>query len=652
MGSSPQPRPAAPIWRSLLILAVTCLLSSASVSSADVDYSVQEHSPPGSLIGNIATSIDLANLVSPENLPQMKYSFLNTESSLRNLFVLDDKTGDLRLSRRTTLDRELVCPFSADCVLELQVAIQSTISQFFRKVFVNVDVIDINDHAPTFRENVTKITISESVQIPTSFPLPSAVDEDRGSNNSLQGYEILPADGPFRLSYSKSNSNLMLEVVSELDHEKRDSYRLKIIARDGGEPVKEGVLTVEIDVEDVNDNKPVFTETNYARTVDETVSQGSLLLTLTATDEDSGDNGKVRYHLPEQLAHVMSMFSLNATSGELRLVGDFQTADTEVYVIRVEASDQAYTTTTTVTIRVEDTINSEPKLLVSYLSPDNFSSITEYANLGVAVAHILIKDTDRGPNGIVTCRMATPQYFELQGYDVKEYKVIVAHKLDRETISVHNVTVECEDAGQPSLTASKTFQVKVTDENDNPPAFKERLIHARIEENNELGAELTTVSASDPDDPALGNGRITYSLEDVSEGEFLIDPVSGTIKVMKSLDYEHRRQVNFTVIASDNGTPRRSARVALGVSVLDLNDMTPHFAQSSFSIRVSERTLHGELIGELSASDYEQGKNGQFDISVVPGSYRVTETRRDPGSEFAFVGGGSNSHSNNNNINN
>ena len=61
----------------------------------------------------------------------------------------------------------------------------------------------------------------------------------------------------------------------------------------------------------------------------------------------------------------MTMFSLDETTGELRLTGDFQSASTDTYVMRVEASDMAYTTEAEVTITVEDTINSEPKLLVS-----------------------------------------------------------------------------------------------------------------------------------------------------------------------------------------------------------------------------------------------------------------------------------------------
>ncbi|CAG5136818.1 unnamed protein product [Candidula unifasciata] len=553
----------------------------------------------------------------------MKYSLLSIDSSLRKYFSLNDKTGDLSLSATDILDREVVCQFHVTCVIDLQIVIQSTHTQFFRKVLVSVDVIDVNDHSPSFKENVTVLTISESVQIPTSLPLPSAVDKDTG-DYSLQGYEILPKDTPFELSYSKSNTNLMLRLVKELDHETKDSYSLRIIARDGGTPQKEGILYVEIAVEDVNDNAPKFTQDNYAKVVDETIKKGSLLFTLTATDLDSGKNGQIKYRLsPQQPASILSMFSIDETLGDLRLIGDFQDAETELYTIDVEASDladQPFTTKTTASIQVRDTINSRPKLHLSYLSTNNYSSISEYANLGVAVAHILVRDTDRGPNGVVNCKLNIEKYFELQNYDLKEYNVIVARPLDRELVPIHNLTVVCSDAGLPPLSVSESFQVKINDENDNIPEFTNKSYTVAFRENNDIDEEILTVTAQDRDDPNTDNGRFTYNLQDVSNSEFIINPITGSIKVKTSFDYELKRQINFTVVAEDKGNPRRSGKATVSVNILDENDQVPYFTQSRFNIAVSEYSRPGDLIGEIKAFDFEEGNNGQLEISIIPGT--------------------------------
>ncbi|KAH9507837.1 Protocadherin-9 [Bulinus truncatus] len=596
------------------------------VMAAEVNYSIMEESPSGTVVGSIPESIELANLVSLSNLSSMRYNFLGEDSQSSTLFTLDNRTGVLKVSDRV-LDREVICPYYADCVLELQIAIQSTQTQFFRKVTVNVDIVDINDNAPQFKVNQTTLTISESVQVPSTFPLPSAQDKDTGFNNSLREYELVPKEGPFELVYSLPSSNLMLKVLRELDREAVGKYSLKIVARDGGAPPREGALLLDVVVEDVNDNPPVFTKDTYSKVVDETVAPGTVLASLTAIDADSGKNGQVRYSLSRrQPTSVLSMFSIGDRSGDLRLTGDFQTAETEVYKIDVEASDQGeppFTATTTVTITVQDTINSPPKLVVSYLSSNDFSSVSEYASLGVAVAHILVKDTDRGPNGIVQCNLTSAGgYFELQSYDVKEYKVIVAKPLDRETASVHNVTVDCYDAGVPSLGTSRTLQVKVTDENDNAPEFADNQMQIRVKENNPVGLQIARLTALDKDDPDTGNGRVTYRILDSIDGELVIDPDSGVVKAMTSYDFEKRRVINFTVLAEDGGIPRRTAKLEVTVYVIDENDNAPTFAQSRFTISVSEYAQPGTLIGEITASDSDSAENGQFQISLVPGSGR------------------------------
>ncbi|PVD34576.1 hypothetical protein C0Q70_05852 [Pomacea canaliculata] len=253
----------------------------------------------------------------------------------------------------------------------------------------------------------------------------------------------------------------MLVVKEELDRELTPRYQVQVIARDGGQPPRTGALLVNITVGDENDNVPRFTLSSYSITVNEDVPRGHVLLKMTATDEDSGPNGQVRYRLSsQQSSDVTSMFSIDAITGELSVVGDIENGR-EGYELMVEARDLGsppFTASTTVSITVRDTINSKPKLTVSLLRGDGFSTISEYASLGAVVAHIAVRDPDGGRNGIVQCRMEPQPYFELQGFDIKEYKVIVARQLDRETVAAHNVTVVCTDAGVQPQSASTRFR--------------------------------------------------------------------------------------------------------------------------------------------------------------------------------------------------
>ncbi|KAK7485608.1 hypothetical protein BaRGS_00023183 [Batillaria attramentaria] len=614
----PSPRRPAPSLICIcLAFLMTSLIGSQVTLAADLVYTIPEELPPLEHIGNLAQDTDLNQYVSADSFTTLRYSFLAGETSFTSLFRLDEATGDLATAATGRLDRESVCPFLKDCVLPLQVAIQSTLNQFFRKVSLDINVTDINDNPPAFPVNSTVIVISESVQVPSSFPLTSALDKDTGPDNSLKEYQLVPADGPFGISFTPGSPNLRLVVREELDHESQSRYQVQVLARDGGRPPLQGVLVVNITVGDENDNEPKFTEASYSAIVDEDAAVGHVLLAVTATDRDGGPNGQVRYRLSSQQSqNVLSMFAVDEATGQLTVAGDIENGDQEHYEIVVEASDmgaQPFTTSTTVTVTVRDTINSAPKLTVSLLTGNGYSTISEYASLGAVVAHIAVKDGDRGRNGIVQCEIRHHDYFDLQGFDVNEYKVIVAKALNRETVPTHNVTVFCSDAGVRPLTASATFEVRVLDENDNSPQFLLPEYTVSIPENSMEGRSVVRVQAKDAD--AGLNGKVRYSLHPDARGRFLIAPETGVIRTHDDFDYEREKSFNFTVIATDRGDPPRSDSVRVVVFITDVNDQKPSFARDVFPFTISESAPPGTRVGSrLTANDFETGLNGQVEI--------------------------------------
>ncbi|XP_076467599.1 protocadherin-1-like [Babylonia areolata] len=620
------------------LLHVLCrmpLVAVVVVEAADLTYTIPEEQPPGTRVGNLARDTDLEQYVSADSLNNLRFSFLAGEPAHTALFRLDGATGDLSTARSGSaagrVDREAVCPYSRDCVLPLQVAIQSTLNQFFKKVSVDINVTDINDNTPTFAAKSAEVIVSETVSIPSTFPLMSALDLDMGPGNGLRGYELVPAGGPFGLSFTAGSPNLRLVVErDELDHERQESYQVQVIARDGGSPPRTGTLLVNITIEDENDNEPVFTERSYSVTVDEDVAKGHVLIQVTATDRDSGDNGRVRYRLsPQQARSVLTMFAMDDVTGELTVAGDIENGEKESYDIIVQATDmgspQPFTTTTTITVTVRDTINSPPRLTVSLLAGGNgYSTISEYASLGAVVAHIAVKDGDRGRNGIVQCDIERHPYFELQGFDVNEYKVIVARALDRETVAAHNVTVYCTDAGVTALTASSTFEVRVADENDNSPRFLRDHYRVYLAENTLQGKSIVTVIATDPD--AGDNGKVRYSLHPNARGRFIISSETGVILTHDDFDYELETSFNFTVVATDQGKPQRSDTVDVTISITDVNDQKPSFARDVFPFTVSEFAMKGKVVGRVTANDFERGMNGQVDVMADQYSFGIPFT--------------------------
>lgn len=92
---------------------------------------------------------------------------------------------------------------------------------------------------------------------------------------------------------------MQLIVTGKLDRETKNNYNLLILAVDGGQPAKTGTLSLSIEIGDINDNSPIFEKTMYNISIAEDVAPLTRVLTLSATDEDSGENGRVIYRLSD-----------------------------------------------------------------------------------------------------------------------------------------------------------------------------------------------------------------------------------------------------------------------------------------------------------------------------------------------------------------
>ena len=606
-----------------VVLTLISLVSLATCAEMKHVYTIPEEQRPDTFIGNVPQDTGVNSIVSGDDLSNLRYSFLTQDDPHIALFRLDELTGDLRTSKdhNKSLDRETICRFTSACVFVLEVGIKSILNQFFRTVELKIVLKDINDNRPIFPKNETTLDVSENVSLNTTILITGARDLD-SVQFSIQTYRLESQDDSFGIVYSTKvdgTSEVNIFTRKELDFETQESYELKLIAVDGGEPPLVGVMLVKVQVTDVNDNKPKFSPPTYSTTVDENVKPNSSVLTVTATDADSGDNGDVIYGLSQhQSFKILKLFSVDSQSGNLLVTGDLQNEEEEKYEIIVEASDRGvkpYTTQTIVTVTVRDTVNDPPRIRVNLLSSRNFSLVSEKANIGTVVAHIAVHDSDRGRNGIAHCQLSTHEYFELQGFDLNEYKVIVARPLDHELTEVHTVTVTCEDAGNPPFRSSASFDVRVRDENDNPPRFSQAVYYVSIHENNNIGDTITTINATDSDDG--DNGRIEYSIITSNGSQFLVAPDTGEVKANAVFDYESQRSWKFTIKASDQGTPRLSATARVVVRVVDTNDERPKLTRSLYTFQIPENAKLGRHVGSVNAFDFEAGDNGKVVISLT-----------------------------------
>lgn len=590
----------------------------------NVVYSIDEETPNGTYIGNVAMDSNLRSQMTESDFKTLKFSLLSGESYV-SMFTINETLGNLYTAR--VVDREKLCPFTAVCKISFEASAKSTIRSFFTKIKLVIYIQDINDHSPVFPRSSMSLEIPESTLIGNSFTIDGAKDADTSPNYTLNSYTLEQSDSPFSLSFVQNldgTSVVKLVVDKELDREVQDSYNLVVIAADGGNPPRSERLLVNVRITDVNDNAPMLSSTIYNVSVKEDEPVGSVILTLKATDLDSGKNAEIRYRLSNhQSENIKQLFEIDEITGQLRIAKPLPYNDGNPYRVIVEASDlgdQPLTVQASVKVLVEDSANNPPEIHVTLLPTSDIARISEDASVGAVIAHVVVIDRDSGMNGYVTCMLDYP-YFKIDRLEVNEYKVTVAQPLDREQLPNHTITIVCRDAGTPSLTSTHTFTAIILDSNDNAPKFSSNIYQGSIPENNRKGTQVIQVQATDVDQGQ--NGEVQYQLLQnnvTQQYELAIDSSTGKVTTGITFDRETTPTFVFKVIASDKGPTTLSSTATVMVKVIDENDVAPAFLEKVFLFKVSEQKAAGTVVGRLIARDFDEGVNGEFEFYAESGT--------------------------------
>ncbi|KAK2524863.1 hypothetical protein Q9233_009182 [Columba guinea] len=591
-------------------------------------YSVPEEMPKGSFVGDVAKDLGL-------QLPALRDRGVRVVSEGRTqYFALHGKTGHLVTTER--IDREQLCRQLEKCVLRCEVVLEGDMQVYE----IEVEITDINDNSPSFKEMDLEERMSETTAPGSRFPLTEAHDPDSGQN-SVQIYE-LSGDEHFSLAVQTGpggDQRLELVLAKALDREEAAFHELVLRASDGGEPARTGTARIRVAVLDANDNAPVFSQTEYTVHVPEDVPVGSTIVIVTATDADEGLNGHIKYSLKKATDLASEIFHLDVETGAIALVRGLDFEEGDSYEMEVQARDGGgLFDTAKVTITVTDVNDNAPKISVR----SSLSEISEDAQSGTVVALLHVQDRDSGENGEVRCSLDGDVPFLLRSSRGSYYSVVTARELDREQVSEYNVTVRAADGGSPALWSSAVLWLRVLDVNDNAPVFAETRYSARVPENNAAGALVLRVRAWDADWGQ--NARVRYRL---GEGRVRGAPLSsyvsveaetGALYALRSFDYEEVREVGLWVRAEDGGAPALSSNVSVRLVIVDENDNAPQVLYPPAAplaagagwagVELAPRSAEpGALVAKVVAVDADAGQNAWLSYELAkatePGLFRV-----------------------------
>ncbi|XP_035377205.1 protocadherin alpha-8-like isoform X7 [Electrophorus electricus] len=599
-----------------IVLYLLCLLFVCEGISTQIRYSLQEESKIGTVVGNLAKDLGIhTSALAVRNLRIVT-------GTKQELFQVNQREGALFVNRR--VDREELCAKTNPCVANIKAVIENPLEMHQ----ITVDIVDVNDNAPTFIDETYNLEILEYAVTGTRYQLEGAHDPDIGSN-ALQAYKL--SQTPFfRLETDDSGDEgkiPFLVLQRALDRERSARHNLVLTAVDGGKPQKTGTLSITVVVSDVNDNAPVCSQPKYTATVREDASDGAFLLHVNATDADEGPNGEIEYSLRNKFRNGASdLFELDSKTGELWIKGALDFEEKQVYEIKIVASDKGAVSLSTqcnVLVKVEDVNDNPPEIDVTSLT----GRIPEDAPPGTVVALMGVTDLDSGVNGQTICSLPKNIPFELiQSSDSNFYSLVNKENVDKESKPFYDIPVTAKDLGTPPLSSTKILRVEVIDINDNSPMFTQSPYTFYIGENNKAGVSVFAVNAADLDEGE--NARVSYSIDRVNSEKsvvsFLnINEVNGTVTALRSFDFESMKTFQFHVLATDSGTPPLSSNVTVNVYILDQNDNVPVILYpvsangSDEGVEEIPRNVNaGHLVTKVRAYDADIGYNGWLLFSM------------------------------------
>lgn len=561
-------------------------------SSDTYSFDIFPTSLPGLLVG-VVTATDI------DTMTTMTFSI---DSPSFNI----DNTGVIKTAERTE-----IIPFIA----------MSELSKYASNIHLNVTASDglrsskVNVFVNLARQPGTNLGKTFSANVLENSPVGTYVGTANVSDYTDFEFASSRAEQFFFLN--GTSGEIFTNKGLDRENENEKELHFSITAFKSSETTCS--LTVlgdlEVTVDDVNDNAPVFEQSNYEGEIQEGSVTGrtvKLPIAISATDAD--ENPAFTFAISG------SDFTIDPQTGVITTVSQIDREATDTVVLTVTADDGENTGSVSITISVTDVNDNQPSFTGDWRS----SSISEGATVGEVVTTVTANDPDIGENGrLFYSIQGDSGYFRIENR--LSGKITVAHVLDRETKPVHSFTVLARDNGNPPLSVNTTMTVNLLDINDNDPVFDEETLVVKISEAacEHIGVSVFNVSANDADESV--NGAITaYSFTGGNDDGFFAIDAAGVVSCSKGLDYETTTEYKLVTLATDGGNPPRSSSATVTVSITDVNDNTPAFKQElatgTHFIRIGKSDFldaAGKPVMVVTVMDADSGVNGQINTPIA-----------------------------------
>ena len=480
--------------------------------------------------------------------------------------------------------------------------------------------------------------------------------KDSVTNVPVTEFEKIKESDPENY-FSVAPTTGIVTLNKRLDYEELKLKRMKISIKAMGNNLVAGrnqrpssIANIIINVQDINDFSPQFSQDHYAASILESAQWPETVLTVTATDRDSGDFGSVKYSLSGDGSHLFTIDSKSGTIGIRKNV----TLDRELkstYNLQVTATDNHRNdhsklmeenliqrrTSVLAKIQLIDVNDNKPVFEL----PTYESIVPENVPLDFVVGQVKAIDRDEGINGLVTYEIVgleeLPERLRLFKINPKTGVISVANALSgKGRRDPYVIDIRASDSGHRPLFSDVPYSITIGDisANDGIPVFIKPTENEVITviENMKPGSFVYQVEALDPDNPNHPNGKVMYKFLDPAP-YFDIDPLTGIITTAtdthqrgSSLILDREVKENFTLIlvAYDLGLPSQESHRAIFIKVNDTDDNDPYFkkGENPLVFEVNEELPIGAEVARIKAIDEDEGLNAAVIYEIIDGNER------------------------------
>uniref|UniRef100_A0A3Q1ENX5 Cadherin domain-containing protein n=1 Tax=Acanthochromis polyacanthus TaxID=80966 RepID=A0A3Q1ENX5_9TELE len=409
------------------------------------------------------------------------------------------------------------------------------------------------------------------------------------------------------------------------------------------------VHRIEVNILDINDNSPSFTEQSHLLNISELLSPGERYLLPVAVDADIGSNAVKSYKLSQN-----EHFSLDVQSGgehgvsaELVLQKALDREKQSVIKLILTAVDGGKpprSGTLQLIVNVIDVNDNTPAFSSSLYKV----RVKENATPGTFVIRLNATDLDDGtnskilysfikrgnidPSNIFDLNSETGEitvtgrldYEETPAYEVR-VQITVKGNLDYEAQAAYEIHIQATDKGSLPRRANGKLLIEVVDVNDNAPEIVVTSLMNPVREDADIGSVVALVTVTDKDGGK--NGQIRCKL--VGSAPFKLNSNYKnyySLVVDGSLDRETCPFYNVTITASDEGSPSLSSTSVANVEISDVNDNAPRFLEPAINVYVKENSPVGAQIYAVTAADPDINQNARVTYSLVGDSKSIPIT--------------------------